>query len=51
MRGFVLREICSHFLITSVIAVDKLLPLFIILTGVIVGVLVRNLKFPFLRSM
>ena len=49
-RGFFLRETLSYHLITSVIIIDKLIPLAIIILGRILGLIVRNLKAPFLRS-
>ena len=51
LRGFTLSRFLNYDLVRSVLIIDKISPLFIIFTGLILGLLVRNLKMPFLRSM
>merc|ERR1712176_1104403 len=51
LRGFTLSRLLNYDLVRSVLIIDKIFPLFIIFTGLILGLLVRNLKMPFLRSM
>ena len=51
LSGFMLSTLLNFDLITSVVSTDKLSPLIIIMTGFILGLLVSNLKKPFLRSM
>ena len=51
LRGFTLSRLLNYDLVRSVLIIDKIFPLFMIFTGLILGLLVRNLKMPFLRSM
>lgn len=50
IRGAILSYWNINFLITTVLIIDKMMPLLFILAGVVLGLLVSNLKIPFLRS-
>lgn len=51
LRGFLISFRLSYDLSVSLVALDKLMPLFFILGGVALGFFVSNLKLAFLRSM
>lgn len=50
-RGFAISDLTSQSLVVSLVCIDKLLPLSIIGLGLAAGVLLSNLKMPFLSSM
>ena len=50
-RGFAISDLTSQSLVVSLVCIDKLLPLGIIGLGLAAGVLLSNLKMPFLSSM
>nr|YP_003433775.1 NADH dehydrogenase subunit 5 [Zonosagitta nagae]BAI68166.1 NADH dehydrogenase subunit 5 [Zonosagitta nagae] len=51
MSGAMLSYWNINFLMTTVLILDKMMPLLFILAGVVLGLLVSNLKIPFLSSM
>ena len=51
LSGAVLSYWNSDFLITTVSVLDKIIPLVFIMAGLVLGLLVRNLKMPFLSAM
>lgn len=49
--GFIISDLMCQSLAVSLVRVDKLLPLIIIRVGLAAGLMLRNLKTPFLSSM